>query len=597
MGLRGNPVVVFKIYFCFSRSDNEGPPVTNKKLIFTCSAVLVFFLVSCAPNDVDTTMAVSPVKEGLEQTKNRAVLVPGSGTYSRTISTDSNEAQQYFDQGLRFAWGFYFPESIASYQQAALFDPASPMPYWGMAHAMGPNPNSRYARMPDDPKGEGLKAITMAKERIGRATVIEKQLINALFVLYDKDSIADDDLRDRAYLTAMRGLNKQYPEDPDIAALYAAAYMSIGRWDYWDSEGNPKDETQPVAQALERVIDRSIIHPGVFHLHIHLLEASMEPERALNSADSLEATIPIAGHVVHMPAHIYVRVGQFDKAIASNVRSQEVDKAFAKIWGDHPLPNIGTYPLSHKIHAGHAINFIRYAATVQGNYKVANEAGLKGQKRVLSYGKGIMGYQKTLAAPWLVNKIFGKWDQFIGQAPADSGTPYLDGIWAYSMGSALIATGDMEGAQKQLSRLRVIADSPDADQYRVGATPASAVLKLCLYGLTGEILQASGDVAGAIKAFEKGVALEDLNNYTEPPDWAQPMRHYLGAALLEAGRPVEAEAVYRRDLRWNKNNGWSLFGLKQALTMQGKTEEAEQVHKQFTTAWAHSDITLTRSRM
>ena len=144
MRLRGNPVVVFKIYFFLTQSDNEGPPVTNKKLIFTCSAVLVFFLVSCAPNDVDTTMAVSPAEEGLERTNNRAVLVPGSGTYSRTISTDSSEAQQYFDQGLRFAWGFYFPESIASYQQAALFDPASPMPYWGMAHAMGPNPKRAY---------------------------------------------------------------------------------------------------------------------------------------------------------------------------------------------------------------------------------------------------------------------------------------------------------------------------------------------------------------------------------------------------------------------------------------------------------------------
>ncbi len=571
----------------------------NKKiLMLTSSAVLVLFLEGCAPPiKPDTAQAVSTPDVSAESKEARAILVPGSGTYSRKISTHSKETQQYFDQGLRFAWGFYFPESIASYQQAALFDPASPMPYWGMAHAMGPNPNSRYARMPDDPKGEGLKAIKMAKERIDGASDVEKQLINALFVLYDKDSIADDTLRDRAYLAAMRELNKQYPSDPDIAALYAAAYMSIGRWDYWDSEGNPKDETRPVAQALERIIDVTTTHPGVLHLHIHLLEASQEPERALISADSLEATVPIAGHVVHMPAHIYVRVGQFDKAIASNVRSQEVDKEFAKIWGDHPLPNIGTYPLSHKIHAGHAIDFIRYAATVQGNYKVANEAGIKGQKRVLSYGNGVMGYQKTLAAPWLVNKIFGKWDQFIDQSPADSGTPYLDGIWAYAKGSALIATGDMEGAQAQLSRLREIAESPDADEYRVGATPASAVLKLCLYGLNGEILQAEGDITGAIQAFEKGVALEDLNNYTEPPDWAQPMRHYLGAALLEAGRAVEAEAVYRRDLRWNQKNGWSLFGLQQALAMQGRTEEAEQALTMFQTAWAHSDITLTRSRM
>jgi len=527
----------------------------------------------------------------------KAILVPGSGSYSRPISTNSTQTQQYFDQGLRFAWGFYFPESIASYQQAALYDPESPMPYWGMAHAMGPNPNSRYARMTDDPKGEGWKAINMAKARIARASDIEKQLINALFVLYDKETIADDMLRDRAYLAEMRALNLQYPDDPDIAALYAAAYMSIGRWDYWDSEGKPKDETLPVAQALERIIRQSVSHPGVLHLHIHLLEASLEPERALVSADALEATVPIAGHVVHMPAHIYVRVGQFDKAIENNRRSQQVDREFAALWGDLPLPNIGTYPLSHKIHAGHAIDFIRYAATVQGNYSVANEAGLQGQKRVLSNGKGAMGYQKTIAAPWLVDKIFGQWGSFIEQEPVDSGTPYLDGIWAYAKGSALIATGDMAGARAQLAHLRDIADAPNADQYRVGATPASAVLKLCLYGLSGEILQAEGDIAGAIDAFEKGVALEDLNNYTEPPDWAQPMRHYLGAALLEAGMAVEAEAVYRRDLRWNQNNGWSLFGLQQALAMQGKEKEAAQAMAMFQKAWAHSDIQLSRSRM
>jgi tetratricopeptide (TPR) repeat protein len=524
----------------------------------------------------------------------RAVLVAGSGDYSRSISTDSASAQQYFDQGLRLAWGFYFPESIASHQQAARLDPDNPMPYWGMAHAMGPNPNSRYARMPDDPKGEGFKAINKALARLKQASELEKALIQALFVLYDKESIADDNARDRAYLQEMRGLNSKYPDDPDIAALYAASYMSIGRWNYWDKQGNPKDETLPVALALEHIIEKGIDHPGVYHLHIHLIEASMQPARALVSADGLEKTVPIAGHVVHMPAHIYVRTGQYQKAIDNNIRSQQVDKAFAEIWGNSPLPNIGTYPLSHKIHAGHAIDFIRYAATVQGNYEVAIKAAH--QASALSAGSAPRN-QKRIAAVWLVEKIFGKWHNLLSQQSTPSGLPYLDGIRAYTLGSAYLATDDMPAAEAQLKQLQSLASAANADQYRIGATPASSVLKLASIALQGELLEAGGDLHGAIAAFQKAVALEDLNNYTEPPDWPQPMRQFLGAALLKAGRNEEAEQVYRKDLLWNQKNGWSLFGLQLALRKQGKKAEADTISEQYKVAWSFSNTELTQSHM
>jgi len=535
------------------------------------------------------------IKTDSEQAQ--AVLVQGSGTYSRKISTKNPQAQAFFDQGLRLAWGFYFPESIASYQEAARMDPDHPMPFWGMAHAMGPNPNSRYARMPDDPKGEGLKAINKALDRIDRATPLEAKLIRALHVLYDQQTIPDQDDRDQAYLTAMRSLNQEYQDDPDIAALYAASYMSIRRWDYWDSEGNPKAETMPVAEALEHIIAQGLSHPGVFHLHIHLIEASLEPERALVSADALEATVPIVGHVVHMPAHIYVRVGQYGKAVNNNVRSQAVDQQFADLWGDHPLPNIGTYPLSHRIHAGHALDFIRYAATMQGNYKTASEAAWRMANRITGDAVIVRGGQKRVSAPWLVLKIFGKWDELLALTPAHQGTPYLDGIWSYALGSAHLAKGNMDAALQELAKLKTIAEAPNADEYRVGATPASAVLQLAAFGLEGEVLMAQDDLSGAIEAFRAGVAIEDQNNYTEPPDWAQPMRHYLGAALLKAGQPEAAEAVYRRDLRWNQNNGWSLFGLHQALAAQNKQSEASQVFNQWQEAWAEADVTLTASHL
>ncbi len=551
--------------------------------------LILFVFVGC-------TSAVEVLADSVPD-KPLAILVPDSGAYSREISTDNVQAQAFFDQGLRFAWGFYFPESIASYQEAARLDPDHPMPYWGMAHAMGPNPNSRYARMPDDPQGEGLKAIKKALERIDMASPLEAKLIRAMSVLYDKETIPNQDARDQAYLISMRELNKEFPDDPDIAALYAASYMSIGRWDYWDSKGNPKSETMPVAEALEYIIHRDRSHPGVLHLHIHLLEASFEPERALVSAEALEKTMPIAGHVVHMPAHIYVRVGLYQKAIESNLRSLEADARFQLIWSDNPLPMVGTYHLSHRLHPGHATDFLRYAGTLQGNFEIAISNAFQLATSITKESVALGQGQKRIAAPWLVLKIFGKWDDLLNHEPAYQGTPYLDGIWAYSLGSAYLAKGNMKEAEKELERLKAIATAPNADEYRVGATPSSAVLKLASYGLEGEFLMASGDLTGAIEAFRAGVAIEDQNNYTEPPDWAQPMRHYLGAALLLAGQAEQAESVYRRDLRWNQNNGWSLFGLGQALIAQDKKREAAEVLEAWQKAWAFADIELSSSHL
>ncbi|MDA9679871.1 hypothetical protein N9U06_00245 [Gammaproteobacteria bacterium] len=560
-------------------------------IVAACSLLM---LPGCAKKPTDPI--ATPENRDNRQGETLAVIVPRGGTYSRPISTNSEQTQIFFDQGLRFAWGFYFPESIASYQQASLEDPTHPMPYWGMAHAMGPNPNSRYVQMPDDPKGEGFKAISKAKELLGRASPLEAQLINALFVLYDKESIFDDNDRDRAYLAAMREINRQYPDDSDVAALYAAAYMSIARWNYWDIKGEPLDETLEVALALEHIMQNDMTNPGVLHLHIHLVESSLEPERALISAGALEATVPIAGHVVHMPSHIYVRVGQYDKAIESNVRSQQRDKEFAEIWGDLALPNLGTYPLSHKIHAGHAIDFIRYAATIQGNYEVAIDAANQLKASSDKHQHSMQGYEKNMASPWHLNKIFGKWNTLIGQTPSHSDTPYLRGMWAYSLGSAYANTDDLDSANEQLKILKAIVDEREVDKTRVTVTSVSGILTLAAHGLEGEIKEARGDLEGAITSYLLAVGLEDKGNYTEPPAWAQPMRHYLGSALLKAGNPKKAEEIYRRDLRWNAENGWSLYGLHESLAAQGKTEQAAEAFARYEVAWKHSDTALTASR-
>ena len=522
-----------------------------------------------------------------------ALLVPKSGTYSRAISTDVALAQTYFDQGLRLAWGFYFPESIASYQEASRLDPTHPMPYWGIAHAAGPNPNSRYAQMPDDPQGAGLAAIEAALDRIDRATPMEAALIKALYVFYNAKSIPDPRERDRAYLAEMRKLNKKHPYDPDIAALYAGSFMSIRRWDYWDKSGEAKGETLAVAEALEHVINTGDPHPGVYHLHIHLIEASLEPERAMVSADALEATLPIGGHVVHMPAHIFVRVGDYQRAIDNNLRSLAVDKEFAQHWGDLPLPSIGTYPLSHKIHAGHALDFVRYAATMQGSSELAIKSAKQMAEAISQHGTPMGRMQKRVAAPWVTLKIFGQWDELLTIESLPHSTPYLDGILSYVKGSAYIAKGSLDRAKQELSNIQRIAQSPDVSVNRAGATATAELLALAAHALDGEIKLVEGDLTGAIAAFEKGVALEDTNNYTEPPDWPQSMRLYLGNALMVAGRFDEAEAVFRKDLRWHQNNGWSLFGLMKALAAQNKKNEAKVIQKQWSSVWSHADVQLT----
>ena len=526
-----------------------------------------------------------------------AVLVPGSGTYSRPISTDSKQAQAFFDQGLRLAWSFYFPESIASYQEAARLDPDSPMPHFGIAHSAGPNPNSRYMKLPDDPKGAGLAAIQKARELAPNGTPKEQDLINALYVLYDKDTNPDRVKRDFAFLDAMRQLHGKYPDDPDIATLFGEAYMNTTRWDYWNPDGSAKPGTAEAKAAFEAAMASEPGHPGANHLYIHLMEASAQPELALPSAQKLESTAPIAGHMVHMPGHIYLRVGEYEKAARTNVRSQIVDQQFAEIWGDTNFPLIGTYPLSHKIHKPHALDFVRFANILQGNYAAASEAARQGAENTGANQAMSSRNQKRIAQSWLVEKIFGKWDFILNTKAPHDGTPYLKGMWSYVKGSALVATGKLSAAENELNHLRQQINADGVNDSGIVPTPASHLLSIAANGLEGELLEAKGDLDGAIAAFTKAVQLEDSNNYIEPPDWPQSMRLYLGAALLAADRAKEAEAVYRKDLEWNQQSGWATLGLFQALQAQGQGEEAELVERRFKSYWRNADTGLERSRI
>ena len=525
-----------------------------------------------------------------------AVLVEGTGTYSRPISTDSELAQKFFDQGLRLTWGCYFPSAIASHQEAMRHDD-HPMVHWGMALAIAPNPNSRYFQLPEDPRGEGRKAIIRAMDRRERGTEQEQALIESLFVLYDSNTLPNRADRDQAYMKTVRELLRKFPDDPDIATLYADAFMTMNAWNYWDENGKARPGVEDTAQVMENSMARHPGHPGTNHLYIHLIEASPTPERALPQADRLAALMPNAGHMVHMSGHIYLWVGQYENAISTNEKSAAADEFFLRAWGDRALPRFASFiNVSVRVHRQHSIDFVRFAAGVQGNYEQALAASRRSKSFTADMAIRMGPGQRNLTTEWLIHKMFGKWDAVLDATNERDDIPYVNGMLAYVQGSAHANLGNVDQAEQSLVSLQDIMMEESLTATRVVINPAKSILTIAALGLEGEIKQASGELNSAIAAFEGAVEKEDSLGYTEPPDWTLPMRHYLGDALLEAGRAEEAEQVFRKDLAWNQNNGWGLYGLWQSLIAQGKADEAASVKVMFDNAWKSADTELTAAR-
>ena len=522
-----------------------------------------------------------------------AVLVDGLGDYNRPISTKSELAQKFFDQGLRLVYGYYSPEATASFREALRHDPDNPMIHWGLALALGPIPNSRFLAFPDDPKHEGRKAIDAARAHAGKGTPVEQALIETLTVRYDSERYFDRDLRDAQYIAAARRTHERYPKDLEAAYLYVDALMTHAAWSYWKRDGSPLPGTREAVRTLDLMLALNRNHPGAVHLSIHLFESSAQPERALQQADRLESLMPKAGHMVHMPSHIYVRTGDYEKAITSNQRSLQADSVFQKEWGGLATPNLGTYGLSSRNHARHAWDFIRYAAMHAGNYARAMEAAKATAAGVSHQGMG--GSERAASIPMLINKIFGKWDAVLAEPQPAHGSAYLRGLWHYARGSAFVAQRKFDKAAEELKALQANSVDPSVKDMLTAANPAPTILELSALGLEGELLSAQGRYDEAVKKFERAVTLQDTLKYIEPPDWGQSMRLYLGAALLKAGRPKQAELVYREDLKEFRNNGWSLFGLAQTLRTQGKPAAAQKVEQDFERAWKNADVTLKAS--
>jgi len=521
-----------------------------------------------------------------DTTSSSAMLFDNLGTHHHPVTTTSPQAQRYFDQGLRLIWAFNHDEATRAFQAAARLDPNCAMAWWGIALAAGPNYND-----PGDRERDRRAYDALQKAQAAAATVSEPEraYIDALAKRYTKEPPADRKALDIAYADAMRAVAHRYPDDLDAATLFAESLMDLRPWDLWTNDGQPQPGTEEIVTTLEAVLMRAPNHPGANHYYIHAVEASKQPERGVAAADRLKALVPGAGHLVHMPSHIYMRVGRYDDAVQANVRAVAADRAYiatAKPEGMYPMMY---YP--------HNLDFLWAAASMEGRSADALRAAREVAAQVTpAMARQMPDVEGVLAAPLFAEARFGKWEEILQEPAFPDDLPYASGSWHYARGLALMHTGRAADAARELEALESIAAATPPQRIIGQVNTVKNVLTLGSHVFAGELAAARGQKRDAIRHLEEAVRMQDNLRYMEPPPWYFPVRQSLGAVLLKAGRAAEAEAVYRADLQRNPENGWSLYGLAQSLRAQKKTVESAAVEKRFHKAWAQADVKLVASR-
>jgi tetratricopeptide (TPR) repeat protein len=526
----------------------------------------------------------------------RAPLMGNLGSLHHPITTTSPLAQRYFDEGLVLAYGFNHERAIRAFQDALNLDPTCAMCYWGIAYSLGPNIN---AAMADAAVPTAHAAVTRASELAATATPRERAYIRALAARYAPKPTEDRAHLDLAYADAMRDVARAYPGDVDALVLYAEALMDLTPWKYWTKAGEPTEHTEEIVRALDAAMALAPGHVGANHFYIHAVEASRTPERALPSAERLETAAPGAGHLVHMPSHVYWRVGQYERAARMNehaIHSDETNALAAPSVGG--TPDQSTHTFYSLAYYPHNIHFLFAAAQMEGRSAVALDAA---RKLVARIPEGAYAQIPALEdfRPMVLFGLarFGQWDAILAEPAPAEGLRYTTGMWHWARGLAHLRQGRPEDAEAELTALAEIrATDAMREQMLASNNTAAAILEIAEGVLAGELALARGDAGAAIGHLERAVALQDDLAYMEPPAWYYPVRHNLGAALLQAGRYAEAEAVYREDLRQYPKNGWGLYGLAESLARQGKVGAAQLAREAFEQAWSRADVTLTASR-
>ncbi len=509
------------------------------------------------------------------------------GDYKFPVTTASEQAQLFFNQGFNLAYGFNHAEAARAFAEAARLDPQCAMAYWGHAFVLGPNINA-----PMDPANEA-KAFELVQKAVALkegATPRERAYIDALSKRYSGDEKPDRPALDKAYSMAMAELHRAYPDDLDAATLYAESLMDLRPWGYWTRDDKPYPETVELVSLLESVIARNPNHPGALHFYVHAIEPTKNPERAEAAADGLVGLMPGAGHMVHMPSHIYLRVGRYHDASQANERAILADEDYLS-----QCRAQGIYPLAYY---PHNIHFLWAAATMEGRSQIALEAARKVADSIPADAlEELPLLEGFLVVPYFAMTRFGHWDEILNTPELTRAGPLLFGIQHYARGMAYSAKGLKSEAHEELRRLATLAADPEAGKIPLwSGNTTGQILRIAEESLAGEMAAREGDYTEAISRLERAVRLQDGLIYTEPPDWHYPVRHSLGAVLLEAGRSAEAETVYWEDLAKNQDNGWALFGLMQSQRAQGKSADATLSEARFKKAWARADITLTSSR-
>lgn len=506
-----------------------------------------------------------------------------------SISTANSEAQEYFNQGMMLAYGFNHAEAARSFYEATRLDSTCAMAYWGYAYVLGPNYN---AGMEDDNYQRAYEAIMKAKSFSQRSTPKEKALIETLALRYVVQPPADRTPLDMAYSVAMKKVYRQYPSDPDIGALYAESLMNLHPWDLYDKETKaPKEWTPELLAVLETLMKKNPEHPGAHHFYIHALEASATPERAMASAKLLDTLVPGAGHLVHMPSHIYINTGDYHLGSLSNIHAVAVDSGYTTACHAQ-----GAYPLSYYPHNYH---FLAATATLEGNSKLAWNAAKKMQQlsqedimRLPEWGT----LQHYYTIPYNVAVKFALWDTILSLPAPPKDLVYPNAIWLYAKGMAHAGKNNIENAQKNSDELSLLARDTILQHLTIWNINTTAdIVQIAAKVLAAEIAAKKNELDKSVSLLNEAVAIEDHLNYNEPPDWFFSVRHYLGPVLLKAGKYKEAEKVYRSDLEKWRKNGWALIGLYNALKMQNKDAEALQVKSGFDEAWQYADVKITSS--
>lgn len=515
-------------------------------------------------------------------------LIENLGHHTRPVTTGSPAAQRYFDQGLRLVFGFNHGAAIRSFQEAARLDPACAMAHWGIALASGPHIN--FPVVPPPAAELAWRELGLAQQHAAQATPVERALIEALARRYANPQPEDRSALDRAYADAMREVWKRFPADADVGAFFAEAMMNLRPWDQWTPAGQPQPGTEEVIATLDAVLKLNLRHPLANHLYIHAVEASPHPERALPAADRLLNLQPGLAHNVHMPSHIYIRVGRWQDAIDSNVKAVAADQAYRKIVG----PATGFLP----VYVAHNQHMLAYAAMMTGQGELALKhirdlvAGLP-PEFMAEFG---LVAEAWLATPLEVLVRFGRWDDILAEPLHPPAEKFTHAFQRAARGIAFAAKGDPAAARREQALYLAAAQAVPADQIAAGNNTCRDVLAIVTHMLEGEILvREDNQVDAGLAELRAAVALEDKLRYDEPPGWMIPVRHSLGAALMTHRRYPEAEQVYRADLARLPGNGWSLFGLMESLEMQQQGTEAQVVRAQFNKVWTKADVSISSS--